>query len=330
MTSPIFETRSTPTSWEDGLVVGSGRVGVVVHEERGRHVLSIAHERFFVPLHPRPAAPDLRPVLADIRRAVTAGHPRRAGELLTGRTRACGYPDGLVWTDPLGICASLVVTPRRGTGTLRREIDLTHGEVTVHWQDDDGGHCSLRVITPRDQESVCVAVESEHELTLPLEMSLGGSRDTVLDTGGGDGSAAVQVTVVGGRCGRLTATTNQVTAVVTARVPAPWHPDGASLTSRLVVPAGGRSTFRIDVQTVAGVDAAAPGPEHPDTVSWADVRARQASTHGRLVETSVLDLDGGDVEGTTEHLWAAARRGDPPGRPTTRGTGTCRTEPWPD
>ena len=148
MTPRIFRTASVPASWEEGLIAGSGRVGVVVHGRAGRQVLSIAHERFFVPVNSRPPAPDLRPVLADLRRAVAEGEPGRAGELLQSALRTSGYPDGLVWTDPVGICASLTVSSPADAGPLRREVDLDLGEVAVHWDDDAAGRCTVRVLTP--------------------------------------------------------------------------------------------------------------------------------------------------------------------------------------
>lgn len=338
MTPPTFETRTTAPTWEHGLVAGSGRVGVVLHGPPGRQVLALAHERFFVPVGPRPAAPDLRPVVDELRRATLDGDSGRAGELLTSAVRASGYPDGLIWTDPLGICASLSVTTAQGPhgadGALRREVDLRHGEVAVHWQDAEGGRCTLRVLTPRDEETAWVAVESERGVTARLELGLGGVTETALDTGGTDGSAAVTVTVGGGRTGRLTAATSRSTATVTARaVPADdvvWAAEDGTVGCELAVPAGGRRTLRLDVAVSPGAaDETAPrvparadhrdddGPDAAPVPDWETLRSRQAATHGRLVDASVLRLGAGAAEAdepadrvATEAVWAAARSGD--------------------
>ena len=159
---------------------------------------------------------------------------------------------------------------------------------------------------------------------MTLELGLGGSQATALDTGVADASAAVRVEVAGGAAGRLVAETSEATAVVTAHASAPWQAGEERLTARVSVPAGGRRTVRLGVAVTghAGAGPAAPGARawdaHQDEdaaqVSWEDLRARQAGTHGRLVAASVLDLRASRDDPTTEELWAAARDGDPQAR----------------
>ena len=148
VSTTVFETATEAPTWEDGLVVGSGRVGAVVFGPADRQVVSLSHERFFVPVNPRPAAPDVTPVLGELRRAVLAGDTARANRLMAQAAHASGYADGLVWTDPLGICATLVITSSGGSVQARRAVDLLHGEVTVHWRDRAGGRNALRVQMP--------------------------------------------------------------------------------------------------------------------------------------------------------------------------------------
>lgn len=335
----VFRTATTPASWEDGLVVGSGRVGAVLHGTATHHVLSLAHERFFVPLGDAPPAPDVRPVLADLRAAVLSDDPALAGRLLTDALQASGLGDGLVWTDPLGICATLdVVTDAAGEGPVR-EVDLEHGEVMVGSRGTHGGRDQVRALAVRDTGTVWLAIESDDGLTASLALSLGGSQDTSLDTGGGDASSAVQVSVTGGATARLVASTTLAAATVRVDCGEPWHVAGDRLVSAVTVPPGGRRVLRVDV----AVTRAAPGHPADDAASgagertsddWAALRAQQASSHGALVGASRLDLDGrpgpkngpepasrshlgnGDAEDpttedpTTEDVWAAARAGD--------------------
>src|SRR5690606_35163833 len=96
-----FTTRTPAPTPHDGLVVGSGRVGAIVHGEPGRLVISLAHERFFLPANERPAAPDLRAVLPEMRDRLRKGDGAAASAALDRAAAASGY-GGLVWTDPLG------------------------------------------------------------------------------------------------------------------------------------------------------------------------------------------------------------------------------------
>lgn len=329
----VLRTATTPASWEDGLVVGSGRVGAVLHGTATHHVLSLAHERFFVPLGDAPPAPDVRPVLADLRAAVLVDDPALAGRLLTGALQASGLGDGLVWTDPLGICATLeVVTDAAGEDPMR-EIDLEHGEVAVSSR-GRGGQDRVRVLAVRDSGTVWLAIESADGLTASLALTLGGSRETSLDTGGADASAAVRVSLAGGTTARLVASTTLATATVEVDGGEPWQVDGDRLVATVTVPPGGRRLLRVDVGVGTGTGTPAAGPtpgaragasvaaaaEHHlphDDDAWHALRARQARTHGALVGASRLDLGtaglpdaGARACGTTEDVWAAARAGD--------------------
>ena len=310
----VFRTRTPAPTWEHGLLAGSGRLGAVLHGPAQRQVITLSHERFFVPVNPRPRAPDLRPVLDDLRRAVLTGDADHAGDLLTEGLAADGYPDGLIWTDPLGICATLTLAVAGVTEELSRSTDLSLGEVAVDLRDGRDGRCAVRVITPRDDETAWVAIESDHEVVVDLALSLGGALDTALDTGGADSSAAVAVTLVGGRDGRVEAVTSEAIATVTARGAGPWEHGAQSLTSRLVVPAGGRRTVRLDV-AVRTSGGTPPSPTGPTDVDWTQLRRGQAATHGRLVAASALDLRASkgrstSHDPTTEEVWAAARAGD--------------------
>ncbi|CAM5779152.1 glycosyl hydrolase family 95 catalytic domain-containing protein [Cellulomonas persica] len=307
-----FRTRTPAPTWEHGLITGSGRVGAVLHGAAQQQVVTISHERFFVPVNPRPPAPDLRPVLDGLRRAVVAGDAARAGTLLTQGLDANGYPEGLVWTDPLGICATLTIAVAGVTRVRERSTDLHLGEIAVDLADDRDGRCVVRVLTPRDEETVWVAVESDRAVVVDLTLALGGALETALDTGGADSSSAVTTTLTAGRDARLEAATRAASATVTVRGAGEWTTGTRALTSRLVVPAGGRRAVRVDVDVrTSGI--APPPPGHAE-VDWASLRRRQAATHGRLVSASEIDLRAPVGGPTTEDVWAAARAGDPAAR----------------
>ena len=72
-TESAFATATAATTWEEGLIVGSGRVGAVLSGQPDAITITFAHERYFLPLNARPDAPDLTSALGEIRGALLAG-----------------------------------------------------------------------------------------------------------------------------------------------------------------------------------------------------------------------------------------------------------------
>ena len=310
VSTTVFETATGAPTWEHGLVVGSGSVGAVLFGPADRQVVSLSHERFFVPINPRPAAPDVAPVLDELRRAVLAGDTARASRLMTQAAQASGYAEGLIWTDPLGICATLVITSSGGSVQARRAVDLLHGEVSVRWRDRAGGRNALRMLAPRGGQTVWIGLESELGMQTGLELGLDPSADPALDTEVPDASTAVRAALTGGSHGRMVADTGDpaTSSVVTATCGSPWSTPAGALRCRVAVAAGERTTIRLDVAvgSVSTSDAA--------LADWDTLREQQAQTHGRLVGVSTLDLSADRPAQTTEQLWEAARQGEPDAR----------------
>jgi alpha-L-fucosidase 2 len=326
--SPLLATATAAPTWEEGLVVGSGRIGAVAHGPADAITVSLAHERWFPPVNPRPRAPDLRPRLDAIRRALLAGDADTASAELVAGARDSGYDDGLVWTDPLGICATLVIRTPGGVARMRRTMDPAGGESAVEWTDEAGGRHALRLLAPRDGDGAAcwLALESDRESATTVELGLGAGDATSFDTGVPDASAAVRASVAGGERGILTAEAgaggDAVRAVTAVDAGGAWEVDGGS--ARATVRTGPDAPRLIRLAVATGPADAAPAPSAPadpapadPAPAWEDLRAAQRATHGRLVAASALDLDGtaaAESHATTEDLWAAARAGDPVAR----------------
>ncbi|WP_448003393.1 glycosyl hydrolase family 95 catalytic domain-containing protein [Agromyces bauzanensis] len=310
---PVFHTTTPAPTWEEGLITGSGRVGGVLFGPADELRLSLSHEHFFIPANPRPAAPDIAPALPEIREAIMAGDSARASDLVTEAARQSGYDGDLIWTDPLGICATLTMKTPGGSSDVRRSIDPEHGEVAVSWSDLEGGRHTVRALAPRDSETICVAVESDTGIVAELTLGLTGDATHALETGSPDYSGAVRAAyAVEGEAGRVSTHTadDAMTSTVTARARLTWtrSADDGPLRSRLVVPAGGSEIITAHISV--GAHAVSPGVPPVDAVDdWASLRARQSATHGALVRASVLDLGGAEFP-TTEELWGVARSGD--------------------
>lgn len=316
--SLVWRTRTPAPEWGDGLIVGSGRVGALVFGPLEALMVSVAHERFFLPANPHPPAPLIAPSLDSLREAVRAGDGEHAGELLADAARASGFADDLIWTDPLAICATLQL--RGASGTLRhRVMDLPHGEARIEWDDYTGGRCSLSVLAPRSSEGVWLRLASERDLHLELELGLSDQRDEASPTGAPSYSDAVRSTAIGGDRGQIVvssygATERSVRAATTLRGPAPWReqPGVTTLTSRLHSgpESPGMLHVVVDVRAQDGNGSADGEPAGNEDPSWETLRVQQASTHGELVRRSLLNLGTGPGPETVEELWLSARNGD--------------------
>ncbi|MCJ1701621.1 glycoside hydrolase family 95 protein [Rathayibacter festucae] len=308
----LLVTATAAPTWEEGLIVGSGRVGAVVHGPADALTVSLAHERYFLPVNARPAAPDLAGVRDELRSALLAGDAEAASEALTRGARSSGYDGGLIWTDPLGICATVSIRTAGGVASSRRLIDPRLGEVAVEWTDLDGGRHAVRLLAPHGGESVRLCVESDRAGESVVELGLGAGDATSFDTGVPDASAVVEASVEGGATGRLVALAGtgsaetggeRVRAVVTAASGAPWQVEGDVTRSVAPVAAGAPRLLRLDLSLSDDEPVA-------DDLSWTDLRTAQRDGHGRLVGASALDLAGASSAVLTEDLWDEARAGD--------------------
>lgn len=312
MTDLVFETATVAHSWEDGLIVGSGRVGAVVYGPADAIVVSLAHEDYFLPVNPRPDAPDLASVREGLRNALLGGDADAASAALGRGVRAAGYDDGLIWTDPLGLCATLTIRTPGGVTESRRVIDPLHGEVSVEWTDLEGRHHALRFIAPYGSESVLVSLEADSANRSSIELGLGAGGTTSLDTGVPDGSAAVTASVEGGDRGILVAhaghSTTAVRVAVTVVTGQPWRADEDVARSNVATGPEASLLFRVDVTMPR--DALRAGAPGSLPASWNDARDAERRTRAPLTGASLLDLGGASSATRTEDLWAAARVGD--------------------
>ncbi|WP_181070387.1 glycosyl hydrolase family 95 catalytic domain-containing protein [Rathayibacter rathayi] len=300
-------TTATPApTWEDGLIVGTGRVGAVTHGPADSLIVSLAHERWFLPVNPRPNAPDLVGVRNEMRRALLAGDSDTASDLLARGARDSGYDGSLIWTDPLGLCATVSLRTPGGVASAIRLVDPLGGETAVEWSDLSGGRHAVRLLAPHGGEGVRLALESSADTTVSIELALGAGEATSFDTGVPDASAVVTAHVEGGASGLLTAEAGAgptaLRAVTRATSGATWHVVGGAAVSVVQLTADVPQVLRLDVALGAAPTASAD-------LSWPELRDRQREGYGRLVRACALDLDGDSGAELTEDLWATARSG---------------------
>lgn len=311
--------------------MGSGRVGAILFGDADAQTVSLSHERFFLPANPSPAAPVIAPELDGIRRAVAEGDAGRAAELMMRGARASGYDGGLIWTNPLGICATLVVRTASSGAVGRRVIDLEHGEVVSEWEHPEGGAVRLRALAPRDGEIVHLALESDRALAATLELGLSHEDAASAETGAPSYADDVRSSLLPGSVGRVVASAGDGASAISATTSvradgatASWEIDrsGTGLVTSVDVPAGGRVVLTASVSVSREQASGEPVPGEsvleeapsPPSAGWEELRAGQAASHGELVRRSVLDLGGDRSAATTEDTWRRAREGDAPSR----------------
>jgi len=303
-----FTTQTAAPTWEDGLVAGSGRVGALVHGAPDRLLVSLAHERFFLPANPRPPAPNLSHALTRMRTRLLHADSEGAAELLDDAARQNGY-DGLIWTDPLGMCARLAVMTPGGVADFSRTIDLATGVVSIDWTDQREATHRVQMLAPRGTDSVWISLECSTQSETRLRLALDDVDDGPAASFAPDYSGAVTARVRPGAVGQLDvhAADSEALASVRAQTFAAWRADGeGALAATVMVPAVGRVLLRLDV-AVAAVEFL-PAAD----ADWAEIISSQTSPHERLVTVSALDLRGTHADATelTEELWARARTGD--------------------
>jgi len=303
MTLPTAWSTEPATTWERGVVAGTGIVGAVVWGDPSRHVLALSHESFFVPVHSRRAAPELAPALPAVRAALRGGDARTAADLVDDRLRAVGWdPAELIWTDPLGPIAQLEWhTDEAGSG-YRRDIPLGDAGVAISW-DRDGYRTGMALSARRGASELTLELWSDaesHGTLLLREVAEAAPGATTVETLDARGAVA--------------ATRRRDDRGVELELRAPGHdPDTATWARARVEPLG-------DVEVT----------EHPDgwrvkLIPGRRARFRVLITTGAAEPEQTVDGDAADLlarcelrlgpsqnrlEFSVEEWWAAARRGD--------------------
>ena len=308
-----FVSTTMARRWDQGLVAGTGTVGAVLHGTPARHVIDLTHEEFFFTvMDPRPA-PDLAPVLPEVRRLLLDNAAPEAAGLVDERARASGMTD-LIWTDPFAPAASLTVVPHLDgpPADYRRTGRFDTGELSVSWRTADAA-IALAVLPLRGRDTIALRITSTAELTCTLGLHATRERGAPIDAFAGvdssahvsaragvDGDALTLSVRPSGRAGSRVAHTRLV-----VHSPATPRPDAEA--DVVVVPG-----VALYATLTVVVDQDEPATVEPlDDAVWDAMVREQRAVHGTLTGRSRLELNGARPAGGVETLFAAARAGDP-------------------
>lgn len=307
----LYFTESSAESWEEGMVVGSGHVGALVYGNPGKLIISVAHERFFIPANPVPEAPLVANRLPAIVDAVLVGDSKSAGQILEKVAIEHGFDD-LVWTNPLGMCANLRICSSVPVSESHvRAINLSRGEVATSWQLFDGGALTIRVVAPRGCESVGVSFESDSDLDLMLDLGMPSRPDGDGFMGARNAADSLQKVANIGDPVSFTlksgGTSDCLSVTTVLHGGGSWSlSSGERLTSCISISAGQSQTLEMGVR-VTGGELVTRSRLEP--LSWQDAAAGQ-SEHAGLMARSRFMLANSSGGIHTEDVLRRARCGD--------------------
>lgn len=298
-----FVSESTAPNWDRGMLVGSGRVGAVVWGGPDEHVVSLSHERFFLPVNLRTPPPSFAEVMPGVRAALLAHDADTAAALVDGVSGSTDVAQ-MIWTDPLGPGAELaLVVHGSGEATAyRRRRDLESGEAAVAWE-QEGRPREIRVSAPRGGRRVGIRVRAAEPGTATLRLGMTGERAADIPGAASyAGRADASVRLLGPRAAALAVSAGAhgrtSTLTTTVRVGSGEATLVAGETAaEFTIPLDGESWTEIAVEL-------AHGDDDPPTVALGDGAALQRACR--------LDLRSGVPEDVpTEELLRRALA-DPP------------------
>ena len=288
------------------MVAGTGVIGAIVYGNAARHIVTLSHERFFLPANSRRPAPELSGILPEVRLALASRDEGRAADAIDAGLRAQGWdPEELIWTDPLAPVGEIVwATPGGDGDDYRRQISMMDGSVEVSWSVGLGMRAGIRVLAAHGADEIDLELWSDADLdgvlTLQPAAERSASASTVVPVDYGDrvdvaiGTTGDELVLVTRAQGTEPATDASAEVTVTTAA-LKEHEDG-----------GWRIGVRAGIPVRVTVAVACAGVPRGDMFRL-DAPA--------LLERSEVNLDHSrrsavDVP-AVEELWEAARSGDP-------------------
>jgi alpha-L-fucosidase 2 len=282
VTVPVngLSSRTATDNWEEALIVGNGRQGALCYGGPARLLVTVSHERLFLPVLPPLDPPHTAPLLPAIRGLIRSKRPQAAADLVTHA--AAEAEPGYAATrgiDPFVGAATLTCTPEPSHPgrDYTRSTDFSTGVVTQRWT-TDAGPAGMAAFVSRAHDVVALRLHGPGRWALSLG-SIGGRPPRPVD-------AAVRR-----RGDRIT---------LTARFPDP--PPGGLTGYTVVCQLYGPDLVLL--RTVVGAPAALDSVFKGVPPNWTELLRAHAARHRDLYHRVHLDL--GPVKARqTEDLLAA-------------------------
>ncbi len=137
--APGFFSTTRASNWEECLIAGNGRVGALVYGDPVNEIVTLSHERLFLPLTAPMPPIQMATVLDEVRALLLASRFEEAATLPVRLADGAGY-GGFRWTDPFVPAFDLHIA-QRSLGAVRdyrRGVHFDTGVVDISWSDDRG------------------------------------------------------------------------------------------------------------------------------------------------------------------------------------------------
>lgn len=288
-----FTSTSRATTWDEGLMVGTGSTGATLFAGDAHHLVSLGHERFFVPVEPVIPPPPVAASLPALRTRLAKGPldstaAMDAEELMREAWAEVGHDGRMLSPDPLLPVGLLRLIPERSTGVrdYRRTADWADATGTVAWRDDQGRH-AVTVKAHRDTDRVTVLVPSAFTGTIRLDPPQPPIPGRELRAPARDRSSLVR---------SVQSVEGNALAVVTESTAA--HAEGlprATVTARVHAPGAAVTAVGDEVRVVGATEVTIELTVLVETgADGSDARRDPRGDHAELFHRSTLDLRSGD------------------------------------
>jgi len=157
------------TRWEDAMVSGNGRMGVMVFGDPIEETIVANHCRLFLPLGSREIVPDLGALLPELRKVIGPQQDyRQAMTFILGKAKEQGFP-GIIYTDPFhpGMFVRIRQPAEGDVRDYSRSEDFATGEITVQWT-DDRGRWSRRSFVSRADNVIVTCLKGSTKINCTL------------------------------------------------------------------------------------------------------------------------------------------------------------------
>lgn len=127
------------TKWEESMITGNGTFGALVRGNPNNEIITLSHERLFLPEYPPTNAPDLGGNMDKIRELTLQGRGEEASVFAVKLGKEAGIEE-LIWTDPLVPACQIEIQSLKPDEVLShaRSVNYETGETTTAWTTDEG------------------------------------------------------------------------------------------------------------------------------------------------------------------------------------------------
>jgi len=127
------------SKWEESMIIGNGTFGALVRGNPNSEIITLSHERLFLPEYPPTAAPDLGSNMDKIRELTLQGKGEEAAELAVQLGVEAGIED-LIWTDPLVPACQIEMQTLDDENVIEyaRSVNYETGESIAPWTTEKG------------------------------------------------------------------------------------------------------------------------------------------------------------------------------------------------